>query len=127
MIQIPAILVEAPLGEGVTLTNLNLGPGHWPGTALPGELGNAVIGAHRVSYTHPFRDVDRLTVGDQVVMTVNAGKFTYTVTGSEVVLPTDLQVLDQTDSYSATLFACTPKGETTHRIVIYLSMEQTPP
>ena len=122
--QIPAIGIDAPLGEGVTLTNLNKGPGHWPGTALPGALGNAVIGGHRVSHTHPFRDLDKLVTGDVVTMTVATGQFAYAVTATEIVLPTEVRVLDQTDAFTATLFACTPKGQTTHRIIVHLTMTQ---
>jgi sortase A len=125
-IQIPAIGIDAPLGEGVTLTNLNRGPGHWPGTALPGHVGNVVIGAHRVSHTHPFRDVDKLQPGDTVIFSVAGGSYTYVVTGTEVVLPTEVRVLDQTVAYTATLFACTPKGQTSHRIIIHLQLSSTP-
>lgn len=125
-IEIPSIKVHAPLGEGVTLTNLNHGPGHWPGTALPGEVGNAVIGGHRVSHSHPFRDLDKLTAGDTVKMSVAAGEFSYAVTGTEIILPTDVQVMEQTSSFDAILFACTPKGETTHRIVVHLRLEPPP-
>jgi sortase A len=118
--QIPAIKIDMPLGEGVTLTNLNRGPGHWPGTALPGEIGNVVIGGHRVSHSHPFRDLDKLASGDTVTVTVTAGTFTYSVAGTEIVLPTDIQVLDQTAAHTATLFACHPKGQTTQRIIVHL-------
>ncbi len=125
-IQIPSINIDMPLGDGVTLTNLNRGPGHWPGTALPGELGNSVIGGHRVSHSHPFRDLDKLAAGDVVTMTVAAGTFSYTVASTEIVLPTDIEVLAQTAEHTATLFACNPKGETTQRIIVHLQMSKTP-
>lgn len=125
-IQIPSINIDTPLGDGVTLTNLNRGPGHWPGTALPGEIGNSVIGGHRVSHTHPFRDLDKLAMGDVVTMTVAAGTFSYTVTGTEIVLPTDIQVLDQIAEHTATLFACNPQGQTTQRIIVHLKMSKSP-
>lgn len=124
--QIPAIKIDMPLGEGVTLTNLNKGPGHWPGTAVPGALGNSVIGGHRVSHTHPFRDLDVLKPGDTVTMQVATGSFTYAVASTEIVLPSDVQVLDQTNEYRATLFACHPKGETTHRIIVHLQLSPNP-
>ena len=124
--QIPALGIDMPLGDGVTLTNLNKGPGHWPGTAMPGSLGNSVVGGHRTSHTHPFRDLDKLNPGDAVTMTIDAGTFAYTVAGTEIVLPSDIQVLDQTDDYTGTLFACHPKGQTTHRIIVHLQLTPTP-
>ncbi|MBV8160606.1 MAG: class E sortase, partial [Acidimicrobiia bacterium] len=55
--------------EGVGLDVLANGPGHWPGTAMPGDNGNAVVAGHRVTHTHPFLDIDQLQPGDQVVFT----------------------------------------------------------
>ena len=46
------------LYEGITLTTLNKGPGHWPGTALPSQDGNVVVAGHRVTHSRPFRHID---------------------------------------------------------------------
>ncbi len=119
-IEIPKIGVDKPMFEGVTLTTLNRGPGHWPGTALPGQVGNVVVGGHRVSHDKPFRNIDRLLPGDDVYFTTAAGTFDYKVVSSEVVTPDQVRIIDQTPDRTATLFACTPPGSTSHRLVIHL-------
>lgn len=121
-IEIPRIGVNKPMFEGVTLTTLDRGPGHWPGTAMPGQPGNVVVGGHRVSHDRPFRNIDRLTPGDEVIFTTDAGRFVYRVVGTEIVTPDAIRIIDQTPSPTATLFACTPPGSTSHRIVVHLAL-----
>ena len=121
-INIPSIGLETDVHSGMTLTALNRGPSWWPGTALPGQLGNVVIGGHRTTYSRPFRDLDRLRPGDRVIMTTGAGQFTYAVVGTEVVDPTAIEIADQTLGYTATIFACHPPGSAAHRIVAKLQL-----
>ncbi len=121
-IAIPRLGVEAPLLEGIRLTTLDRGPGHWPGTAMPGETGNVVVGGHRTSHGAPFRDLDQLVPGDLVVFTTEAGVSEYTVTGTQVVEPDALWIADPTDTPTATLFACHPLGSTSHRIIVNLEL-----
>jgi sortase A len=121
-IEIPRIGVAESVQQGMTLTALNRGPSHWPGTALPGELGNVVIGGHRTTYTKPFRDLDQLQLGDDVFFTTPAGRFGYRVTTVEVVGPEQLEIVDQAVSYTATLFACHPPGSAAYRIVVKLQL-----
>jgi sortase A len=123
-IEIPKINVIKPMFEGVTLTTLNRGPGHWPGTAMPGDVGNVVIGGHRVSHDRPFRNIDRLEPGDDVYLTTATGRFDYKVVSSEVVTPDAIRIIDQTPDRTATLFACTPPGSTSHRLVIHLALNE---
>lgn len=120
-IEIPKIGVAKSIFEGITLTTLDRGPGHWPGTAMPGQLGNVVIAGHRVSHDKPFRHLDKLEADDEVIMTTADGRFVYKVTGIEVVLPDALWIVDQTPEYTATLFACHPAGSTRQRIVVHLA------
>ena len=124
-IQIPKIGVDRPLWEGVTLKTLNRGPGHWPGTAMPGQVGNVVIGGHRVSHDKPFRNIDQLAAGDQIVMTFNGVASTYVVTGAQVVTPNDTWVINQTPEHTATLFACHPPGSTKFRYVVFAKLAGT--
>src|SRR5262245_44301285 len=56
-LMIPKIGVDMPLYEGIRLSTLDLGPGHWPGTAMPGEIGNVVVGGHRTSKHRVFRHI----------------------------------------------------------------------
>ncbi|MGZ4679256.1 MAG: class E sortase [Ilumatobacteraceae bacterium] len=119
-IEIPKIGVTKTMYEGITLTTLNHGPGHWPGTAMPGHQGNVVIAGHRVSHDKPFRNIDQLVPGDQVILTTDEGRFVYQVTGTDIVYPDALWFIDQTPDYTATLFACHPAGSTRQRIVVHL-------
>jgi sortase A len=121
-IPIPKIGLDAPLFEGIRLTTLDNGPGHWPGTALPGEVGNVVVAAHRVSHLAHFRNIDQLVPGDEVMFTSTAGLTTYVVTGTEVVNPDAVWIVDPTPTPTATLFACHPPGSVSQRIVVHLEL-----
>ena len=121
-IEIPKIGVSKPMFDGVTLTVLDNGPGHWTGTALPGQMGNVVVAGHRTSHDRPFRNIDQLVAGDEVIFTTADGRFVYLVTSTEVVLPTAVEIIDQTPAYTATLFACHPVGSTRERIVVHLAL-----
>ena len=121
-IEMPSLGVSKSLFEGVSLTVLDHGPGHWPGTAMPGQLGNVVIGGHRTSRDRPFRHIDQLMPGDEVILTTAEGRFVYQVTSTEVVTPDAMWIIDQTAAYTATLFACHPVGSTKERIVVHLEL-----
>lgn len=121
-IVIPAIGLDEDLHQGMTLTAINRGPSHWPGTALPGQLGNAVIAGHRTTYSRPFHDLDQLEPGDRVIYRTAAGEFTYAVTGTEIVTPDEVRIADQTAGYTSTLFACHPPGSAALRIVTHLQL-----
>ena len=83
-VEIPKLGVSQPVFEGATLDVLANGPGHWQGSAMPGDNGNTVFAGHRVTHTHPFLDIDQLVAGDQIVFTTAAGRFVYAVTQSFV-------------------------------------------
>jgi sortase A len=117
-IEIPKIGLVHPIYEGITLTVIDQGPGHWPGSALPGHLGNAVFPGHRVTHSHPFLNLDLLSPGDQVVFHMADGDFTYAVTGTQIVTPKDLWVVDQSRARTMTLIACHPKHSAAQRIVV---------
>jgi sortase A len=124
-IEIPKIDVSKRMFEGVSLTVLDHGPGHWPGTAMPGHRGNVVIAGHRTSHDRPFRNIDQLVAGDQVVLTTLEGRFVYEVVNTEVVGPDAIHIIDQADGYTATMFACHPPGSTRQRIVVHLRLSGT--
>ena len=124
-IEIPSLKVSETMYEGIRLTTLDRGPGHWPGTAMPGQVGNVVIAGHRVSHSKPFRNVDKLVAGDEVVFTTTDGRFVYTVVSQEIVKPDALYITDQTPEKTATLFACHPPGSTRERIVIHLVLNES--
>jgi sortase A len=142
-IQIPAIGVDSPLLEGIRISTLDYGPGHWPGSALPGQLGNVVVAGHRTSHNADFRRLDELEPGDQVVFDLDAtegferadgvavtaptpdtetGRFVYIVHSVEIVQPDAMWVVTQDFRHSATLFACHPPGSVDQRIVVFLDL-----
>jgi sortase A len=121
---IPSIGLNAPMYEGIRLTTLNHGPGHWPGSASPGQVGNAVVAGHRTSHNAEFRRLDRLGPGDIVTFTTPDGVFDYSVVGTEIVSPDAMWIIDPSDTPTATLFACHPPGSTRQRIVVKLALLQ---
>ncbi|MFK8022767.1 MAG: class E sortase [Ilumatobacter sp.] len=121
-ISIPKLDVEAPLLEGIRLTTLDNGPGHWPGTAMPGEVGNVVVAAHRTSHGGPFRHIDQLVEGDSVFFDTDAGEVEYHVTSTQIVGPDALWIVNPSDDATATLFACHPPGSVAQRIVVKLEL-----
>jgi sortase A len=124
-IEIPKIGVTHSLWEGVSEATLDRGPGHWPGTALPGQLGNVVIGGHRVSHDRPFRDIDQLVPGDEIALTFGGMRHSYLVTGAQVVMPTDMWVINQSMAHTVTLFACHPPGSTRERYIVFARLAGT--
>jgi sortase A len=122
-ISIPKLKLDDKLYEGIALSTLDNGPGHWPGTAMPGQAGNVVVAGHRVSHSKPFRYIDQLQAGDEVDFTVNGATYTYVVTSHEIVDPTAIRIVDQTAQPTATLFACHPPGSTAERYVVHLALK----
>ena len=117
-IHIPKIGLDHAIYEGVTLTVIDQGPGHWPGSARPGQLGNAVFAGHRVTHSHPFRRINELVPGDEIIFETNDGVFTYHMTGFEIVTPKDVHIVNPTPDATLTLFACHPPGSARQRYVV---------
>lgn len=123
---IPAIGLRHTVYQGIWLTVIDHGPGHWPGTAMPGQLGNAVFPGHRVTHSHPFIDLDRLHPGDEIRMEMHYGTFTYRVRDTVIVRPTDMWVTDQHQRGELTLIACHPKHSARQRIVVRADLVGAP-
>ena len=121
-IEIPKIGLYHPIFHGVTLNNIDNGPSHWPGTALPGQRGNTVFAGHRVTHSHPFRRLDELSPGDEVIFNVNNVRSVYRVTGSMVVEPDAVWIADQTQEPTGTLYACHPPGSAAERFVVKMAL-----
>lgn len=117
-IEIPKIHLVHKVMHGISLRNIDHGPSHWPGTPLPGENGNTVFAGHRVTHSHPFRNIDQLVPGDEIFFTIAGVRSRYLVTGTEVVPPTRLSIIDPTPTPTATLFACHPPGSARQRYVV---------
>lgn len=117
-IDIPSIGLSHDTFEGIEMSSIDRGPSHWPGTADPGERGNTVFPGHRTTKTRPFWDIDLIRIGDDVVFTTPAGRFTYDVTKAFVVDDEDTSIVDQTEDATFTIFACHPKGSARQRYVV---------
>jgi sortase A len=113
-----------PIYHGITMRNIDLGPSHWPGTPMPGENGNTVFPGHRVTKTRPFRNIDRLVVGDQAIFTVNGVRSVYVMTANQIVKPTQMEIIDPTPTPTATIVACHPPGSARQRFVVKFALVQ---
>lgn len=125
-IEIPKIGLSSTIYHGITLRNIDLGPSHWPGSAVPGENGNTVFAGHRVTHTHPFLRINELVPGDQVIFTVQGVHSTYVVTGHEIVPPSRLSITNPTTRPTGTLFACHPPHSASFRYVVHLALLAAP-
>ncbi len=118
-ILIPKIEVEAVVEEGTDQQSLKNGPGYEALTPLPGDEGRSTISGHRTIYSAPFNRLDELENGDLIYLeTINDELLTYIVTGMEIVLPTDVWILEGTGKKELVLTTCTPKYSAARRLII---------
>jgi sortase A len=131
-IEIPKMHVDKIVVQGVGTSDLERGPGHYPQTPLPGQAGNAAIAGHRTTYGAPFFNIDKLGPGDEIFITTVQGRFTYRVTGTKVVAPSDVSVLDPHHAPDGaltnelTLTACHPKWSANKRIIVSAMLAGNP-
>ena len=126
IIQIPKIGVERAIVQGTSVQDLRMGPGHYPGTPLPGQLGNAAIAGHRTTYGAPFNRIDELAVGDEIVIATTFGAFHYTVSQPPFpVSPKEVSVLDPTPNASLTLTTCHPKYSANQRLIVKAVLDKS--
>lgn len=125
-IRIPKIGLDAVVFEGVDTATLRQGPGHMPGTPLPGQPGNAVLSGHRTTYGRPFFDVDLLVPGDVIEVESAVGVHTYTVTELLVVAPTDVWVAGPREGAWLTLTTCEPKFSARQRLIVVAELAAGP-
>ncbi len=114
--------------EGTSLAQLATGPGHVPGTQLPGQRGNFAVAAHDITAGNPFLHLRDLRPGDHVIVTTRFAVFRYQITGEHVVRYTDNAVLAAVPGHPGerprhpmiTLITCTPVtlAFTPYRIIV---------
>jgi sortase A len=132
--------------EGTGYEDLKKGPGHYPGTALPGQVGNFAVAGHRTTYEHPFNAIDTIRPGDKIVLETKNMWFTYeardipagkgypAIPYQEIVQPSDVAVAyavpDQPDPAKKpklkllTFTSCNPKYSAAQRIVVHARLVQ---
>ena len=125
------------ISEGVeTATVLDKnGIGHYPGTQMPGQVGNFAVAAHRTTHGAPFKPIATLQVGDKIYVQTQEGYYTYDFRGLEYVHPTGVGVLDPVPQFAGiaptdrilTLTSCNPIFSAAERIIAYASLESWQP
>ena len=134
IITIDKIELQRVIIEGVSKTDLKKGPGHYPGTPLPGQAGNSAIAGHRTTYGAPFNRIDELVPGDEINVTTPQGKFVYVVMPAPgqteqawyLVDPSQVEVLSDVGDNRLTLTACHPKYSAKQRIIVHATLKTTP-
>jgi sortase A len=115
---VPAIQVDAPVVLGDGWEQLKKGVAQHVGTADPGKNGNMVLSAHNDIFGEIFRDLDRLKPGDEVIVFSNQRSYTYIVVDTQVVEPTQVEVMAPTNQPVVTLISCYPYLVDDQRIVV---------
>jgi len=103
--EVPRLGLKAIFVQGDSPRILRHAVGHISETALPGEAGNVVLTGHRDSFFRPLRSIQ---VGDAITIKTLDGTFGYQVASTEVVLPSDVQVLQPSSENTLTLVTCFP-------------------
>lgn len=128
VLEMPTLGVTKYVVAGVETDDLKKGPGHYPSTPFPGQLGNAAIAGHRTTYGEPFRNLDDLQPGDPIIVTDLLGRrFVYSVTEQLIVRPEDSWVVNTVDPSVATLTltTCHPEFSAKQRLIVFATLDTT--
>jgi len=129
-ITIPKIGVNLIFVQGTARDDLSKGPGHYPASPMPGQLGNAAIAGHRTTHGKPFYNLNELGPGDLIQITTTYGHYTYRVSEQLIVPPSDVSVVGPTPDAELTLTTCNPRFSARERLVIHAKLvvrRSTPP
>jgi sortase A len=118
-IELPSIDKDYYVVEGTDTGSLRKGPGHYPETPLPGQRGTIGIAGHRTTHGAPFRNIDDLHRGDQVLLEMPYGTFVYSVERTRIVDDSDLSVKRKVSFNRVILTACHPLYSAAQRIVVF--------
>jgi sortase A len=110
--------LDGPIVQGDGWEQLKKGVGQHIGTGNPGEEGNLILSAHNDIFGEIFRDLDRLKPGDEVILYTNQHAYTYVISGSKIVEPTEVEVMAPTRQPVVTLISCYPYMVDDQRIVV---------
>lgn len=139
---IPKINVDTPVHYDVGIDHksqmlaMENGVAHFPipgANSKPGQIGNTVLSGHSSNdvfaagdYKFIFAQLEKLTVGDTIYANYNETRYTYIITKTEVVLPTEVgKLVYPTTKPVLTLITCTPLGTALKRLLI--TAEQVSP
>ncbi len=125
-IYIPKISLNRAIVQGTSENDLIMGPGHYTGTPLPGQVGNVAIAGHRTTYGAPFYNIGKLLPGDVINVSTKAGSFVYKVVRSLVVAPSDNSVLASSKAAVLTLTTCNPLFSASTRLIVVAQLVGSP-
>jgi sortase A len=123
-IEIPKIGASFVVVQGTDGASLRKGPGHYPDTTFPGLGGTVAIAGHRTTYLAPFRKVDKLDPGDEIVLEMPYGRFTYAVERTRIVPPTALWVTKDVGYERLVLSACHPLYSAAERLIVFARLRE---
>ena len=116
---VPRMGLNMVVVNGTDEGSLKKGPGHYLGSALPGQGQLVYIAGHRTTYLAPFSNIDQLHKGDRVTLVMPYATFVYRVSGYRIVSAGDLNVLRSPGHEVLELQACHPRFFATHRYIAY--------
>jgi sortase A len=130
---IPVMKLHWVVVEGVALDDIQYAPGHYPGTAMPGQIGNFSIAGHRIPPL--FWNLQEVQPGDQIVVQTKDDWYVYRVTANEIVTPHSIEVVAPTPDHIGvaptkamlTLTTCNPKWNDYQRMVVHAELVKTTP
>lgn len=123
-IEMPTLDRDYVMVEGTDTATLRKGPAHYPETALPGQGRTVAVAGHRTTYLAPFRTIDDLDGGDDIVVTMPYGRFTYSVQRTRIVEPEDTWVTRNVGYERLVLTACHPLYSAEQRIVVFARLSR---
>jgi sortase A len=113
--------------QGTDESSLELGPGHYPETAMPGQGKTVAIAGHRTTYLAPFRHIDSMKQGDKITLKMPYGSFIYAVQKTEIVDPSDVGVVHETGYERLVLSACNPLYSAAQRFIVFAKLVRSEP
>jgi sortase A len=116
--------LDAVVVEGTDTGTLQKGPGRYPETALPGQGKTIGIAGHRTTYLAPFREIDEIEEGEEIVVEMPYGTFTYDVTKTEIVEPSEVEVVNNVGHEQLVLTACHPEYSAAERYVVFARLAE---
>jgi sortase A len=124
-----------PVLEGRDHDTLSKGIGHYPGTAMPAQVGNFAISGHRTTYGRPLHNIDKLRKGDVIVVETKASYIVYAVDRDLIVTPDRVEVIapvPQKPGATAkeawmTMTSCHPKFSARERYVVFAKLVRSIP
>ena len=126
-IRLPSIGASFVVVDGTDPDSLRKGPGLFPQSPYPGARGTAAVAGHRTTYAAPFRNIDDLDRGDDVIVEMPYGRFTYEVERTRIVRPDALWVLEKVGHDRLVLSACHPLYSAAKRIVVFARLVRSEP